>query len=92
VTTCDSSGHSPRPGCCAIVAADSASALAHFQTSLRFETDCSDVYAACAGGAPVSCCIRVAQLGRPVKLMIGGLTGWLDEGFEWPTAGSKKPL
>jgi len=24
---------------------------------------------------------RLAQLGRPVKLMIGGVTGWLDEGF-----------
>lgn len=26
--------------------------------------------------------IRLAQLGRPVKIMIGGVTGWLDEGFE----------
>lgn len=25
---------------------------------------------------------RLAELGRPVKLMIGGVTGWLDEGFE----------
>lgn len=25
--------------------------------------------------------IRLARLGRPVKLMIGGITGWLDEGF-----------
>jgi rhodanese-related sulfurtransferase len=25
--------------------------------------------------------LRVARLGRPVKLMIGGMTGWLDEGF-----------
>lgn len=24
---------------------------------------------------------RLAGLGRPVKLMIGGVTGWLDEGF-----------
>lgn len=29
--------------------------------------------------------IRLAQLGRPVKLMIGGMTGWMDEGF--PLAG-----
>lgn len=29
--------------------------------------------------------IRLAQLGRPVKLMIGGITGWLDEGFELAT-------
>lgn len=26
--------------------------------------------------------LRLAGLGRPVKLMIGGVTGWLDEGFE----------
>ncbi|MGR3782365.1 MAG: rhodanese-like domain-containing protein [Albimonas sp.] len=25
---------------------------------------------------------RLARLGRPVKRMIGGVTGWLDEGFE----------
>jgi rhodanese-related sulfurtransferase len=26
--------------------------------------------------------MRLAALGRPVKKMIGGATGWLDEGFE----------
>ncbi|MGH3737690.1 MAG: rhodanese-like domain-containing protein [Micromonosporaceae bacterium] len=25
--------------------------------------------------------LRLARLGRPVKKMIGGVTGWLDEGF-----------
>ena len=25
--------------------------------------------------------IRLAELGRPVKKMIGGVTGWLDDGF-----------
>lgn len=25
--------------------------------------------------------VRLAELGRPVKEMIGGVTGWLDEGF-----------
>lgn len=25
--------------------------------------------------------IRLAKLGRPVKLMTGGITGWVDEGF-----------
>jgi rhodanese-related sulfurtransferase len=25
--------------------------------------------------------IRLAKLGRPVKLMIGGVTGWIDEGL-----------
>jgi len=29
--------------------------------------------------------IRLAQLGRPVKLMIGGITGWQDEGFALET-------
>lgn len=28
---------------------------------------------------------RLAELGRPVKKMIGGVTGWLDEGFELET-------
>ena len=26
--------------------------------------------------------LRLARLGLPVKVMIGGLTGWLDEGFD----------
>jgi rhodanese-related sulfurtransferase len=26
--------------------------------------------------------VRFARLGRPVKEMIGGVTGWLDEGFD----------
>lgn len=26
--------------------------------------------------------LKLAQLQRPVKKMIGGVTGWLDEGFE----------
>jgi rhodanese-related sulfurtransferase len=26
--------------------------------------------------------IRLARLGLPVKMMIGGVTGWLDDGFE----------
>lgn len=25
--------------------------------------------------------LKLARLGRPVKVMIGGLTGWADEGF-----------
>ncbi|AXK63125.1 rhodanese-like domain-containing protein [Burkholderia sp. IDO3] len=119
-----------------VPAADSAAALAHFDASLHFETDCWDVHDALASGAPdfvlldvrgpdlfarghvpgarnlphrkivagklagypagtlfvVYCAgphcngaaraaIRLARLGRPVKLMIGGVTGWLDEGF-----------
>ena len=29
--------------------------------------------------------VRLARLGRPVKLMIGGITGWVDEGFALQT-------
>ena len=29
--------------------------------------------------------LRLARLGRPVKLMIGGITGWRDEGFDLVT-------
>jgi rhodanese-related sulfurtransferase len=27
--------------------------------------------------------LNLARLGRPVKIMIGGITGWEDEGFEF---------
>jgi rhodanese-related sulfurtransferase len=118
-----------------VPAADRATALRHFESSLTFETDCWDVHEAlsrepdfvlidvrspqlyacghvpgavnvphakiigsrlaqypsgtlfvvyCAGphcnGAQRGA-IRLARLGLPVKLMIGGMTGWLDEGF-----------
>lgn len=39
----------------------------------------------CAGphcNATEKAAIRLAKLGRPVKKMIGGVTGWIDEGFE----------
>jgi rhodanese-related sulfurtransferase len=29
--------------------------------------------------------LALARLGRPVKLMIGGVTGWIDEGFALAT-------
>lgn len=117
--------------------APSNEALAHFQSLLRFETDCWDVHHALSHGrqdfvlldvrgeqafrhahivgacnlphprinaAALSCypadtlfvvycagphcnatekaAIRLARLGRPVKKMIGGVTGWQDEGLE----------
>lgn len=38
----------------------------------------------CAGphcnGADIAA-LRLAELGRPVKMMLGGLTGWQDEGL-----------
>ncbi|MBB1200929.1 rhodanese-like domain-containing protein [Enterobacteriaceae bacterium 89] len=30
--------------------------------------------------------LKLAQLGRPVKIMIGGLTGWQDEGFSFASS------
>ncbi len=33
----------------------------------------------CNGAARAA--VRLSALGRPVKMMIGGITGWLDEGF-----------
>lgn len=120
-----------------IAPADSASALQHFESAFRFETDCWDVHDSMSSGRQdfvlvdvrshdlyakghvpgaisiphgkiiestmgkyspetifvVYCAgphcngahrgaVRFARLGRPVKLMIGGITGWLDEGFE----------
>jgi rhodanese-related sulfurtransferase len=119
-----------------VPAADSAAALAHFQNSLAFETDCWDVHHSmnsgehdfvlldvrgtdkfaaghvpgaidmgsrkiigsrleqyppetvfvtyCAGphcNGAARAAIRLAALGRPVKIMPGGITGWIDEGF-----------
>lgn len=32
--------------------------------------------------------LRLARLGRPVKKMIGGVTGWKDEGFALTTSGT----
>lgn len=118
-------------------AASAQAALAHFTARLSFETDCADVHAGLAGGAPdfvlldvrgptafarghvggainlphraidaarmaawpqhtlfvVYCAgphcngadraaIALARLARPVKIMIGGVTGWRDEGFD----------
>ena len=117
-------------------AASSECALQHFQSLLKFETDCWDVHHAlsngrqdfvlldvrgealfnaahilgainlphskineenlldfpqdtlfvvyCAGphcNATEKAAIRLAKLNRPVKKMIGGICGWLDEGF-----------
>jgi rhodanese-related sulfurtransferase len=124
----------------AIAPATSEEALDHFESALRFETDCWDVHDAMSAGPAdfvlldvrspalfakghvpgavnlphgkiveaklkdypagtvfvVYCAgphcngahrgaIRLARLGRPIKLMIGGVTGWLDEGFSLAT-------
>jgi rhodanese-related sulfurtransferase len=123
-----------------VPAADSASAVHRFESTLSYETDCWDVHDALsrepdfvlidvrsaevfarahvpgainiphakiiasrmAGYAPgtlfvVYCAgphcngaqrgaLRLARLGLPVKIMIGGVTGWVDEGFSFESA------
>ena len=118
-----------------VPAADGASALAHFEDSFRFETDCWDVQHAlthvpdfvlidvrsaeafaaahvpgainlphakivaarmaqyapgtlfvvyCAGphcNGAARAALRLARLGRPVKVMAGGMSGWREEQF-----------
>ncbi len=54
------------------------SRLAHYPPDTVFVVYCAGPH--CNGGHKGA--IRLARLGRPVKLMIGGVTGWLDEGFE----------
>lgn len=53
------------------------SRLAHYPADTIFVTYCAGPH--CNGAARGA--IRLARLGRPVKIMPGGITGWLDEGF-----------
>ncbi len=36
--------------------------------------------------------LRLAELGRPVKLMLGGITGWADESFAFASGGAPGSL
>lgn len=54
-----------------------ASKLAHWPMGTLFVTYCAGPH--CNGAARGA--LRLAKLGRPVKIMAGGITGWLDEGF-----------
>lgn len=51
--------------------------LAQFPEDRLFVTYCAGPH--CNGASRGA--LRLAELGRPVKIMIGGVTGWLDEGF-----------
>ena len=55
-----------------------ASRLATYPESTLFVVYCAGPH--CNGAARAA--VRLARLGRPVKLMAGGMAGWLDEGFE----------
>jgi len=52
--------------------------MADFPRNKVFVVYCAGPH--CNGAAKAA--VRLARLGLPVKLMIGGVTGWLDEGFD----------
>ena len=54
------------------------SKLADWPKDTMFVTYCAGPH--CNGAARGA--IRLAKLGRPVKIMAGGVTGWIDEGFD----------
>jgi len=55
-----------------------ASKLAEYPPGTLFVTYCAGPH--CNGATRAA--MKLAQLGRPVKVMIGGITGWIDEGFQ----------
>lgn len=64
------------------------SRMARWPHSTLFVVYCCGPH--CNGAARAA--VRLAQLGRPVKLMAGGITGWLDEKFELEQGdGSDRP-
>jgi rhodanese-related sulfurtransferase len=52
--------------------------LRHWAPETLFVTYCAGPH--CNGAARGA--LRLARLARPVKMMTGGITGWLDEGFK----------
>jgi rhodanese-related sulfurtransferase len=55
--------------------------LSRFRGDTLFVVYCSGPH--CNGADRAA--IRLARLGRPVKKMIGGVSGWLDEGLQVTT-------
>jgi len=51
--------------------------LASYPSDTVFVVYCAGPH--CNGSTKAA--LHIARLGRPVKEMIGGVTGWLDEGF-----------
>lgn len=58
------------------------SKMAAWPDDVLFVTYCAGPH--CNGAARAA--LRLAKLGRRVKIMAGGITGWKDEGFELETA------
>ncbi len=57
------------------------SKMAQWPADTLFVTYCAGPH--CNGAARGA--LRLATLGRPVKIMAGGITGWIDEGFDLAT-------
>lgn len=57
----------------------SGEALAQWPADTLFVVYCAGPH--CNGADQAA--LKLARLGRRVKVMIGGLTGWADEGFEF---------
>lgn len=56
--------------------------LAQFPADTLFVTYCEGPHC----NASTRAAIRLAKLGRPVKEMVGGRMGWIDEGFSLVTS------
>jgi rhodanese-related sulfurtransferase len=55
------------------------------RSNLKHYTDDTNFIVYCAGphcNGAHKAAARLARLGRPVKMMVGGIMGWLDEGFQ----------
>ena len=57
------------------------SKMAQWPENTLFVTYCAGPH--CNGAARGA--LRLAELGLPVKIMAGGITGWIDEGFALET-------
>ena len=64
-----------------------ASRIAEFPKGKLFVVYCAGPH--CNGANKAA--LRLARLGLPVKMMIGGITGWLDEGFSLATQATGSP-
>ena len=61
--------------------------LAEWPADTIFVTYCAGPH--CNGAARGA--LRLAQAGRAVKIMAGGVTGWLDEGFALESGAAETP-
>jgi rhodanese-related sulfurtransferase len=64
-----------------------ASKIGEYAPGTLFVTYCAGPH--CNGAAHGA--LRLARLGYPVKMMAGGITGWLDEGFPLESGSSTEP-